>query len=199
VANVPDLKTNVIMPDSYKKSMSISPILFIFSGLPGSGKSTLSRCIAKEYGALYLQIDTIEQGLRDLCNFDVEAEGYRLAYRIAADNLKLGHNVVADSCNPINITRIEWENVARENNSIFFNIEITCSDKNEHRKRVETRTSEIDNLKLPTWEDIGNREYHPWNIEIITIDTADKSINNSFKELDKKICNYLTNPMKNIP
>lgn len=179
--------------------MSINPILFIFSGLPGSGKSTLSQRIAKKYDASYLQIDTIEQGLRDLCNFDIEAEGYRLAYRIAADNLKLGHNVVADSCNPINITRREWENVATENDSISLNIEITCSDKNEHRKRAETRISEIDNLKLPTWEDIKNREYHPWNIEIITINTADKSINDSFKELDNKIYNYLANLMKNTP
>lgn len=179
--------------------MSISPILFIFSRLPGSGKSTLSQRIAKKYDASYLQIDTIEQGLRDLCNFNVEAEGYRLAYRIAADNLRLGHNVVADSYNPINITRREWENVAKENNNIFLNIEITCSDKNEHRKRVETRISETDNLKLPTWEDIRNQEYHPWNIEIIKINTADKSINDSFEELDKKIYNYLVNLIKNTP
>jgi hypothetical protein len=72
-----------------------------FCGLPGSGKSTLARAVARRYNAVYLRIDTVEQALRDLCSVDVQGEGYRLAYRIASDNLRLGHSVVADSCNPI--------------------------------------------------------------------------------------------------
>ena len=76
-------------------------ILFIFSGLPAAGKSTLARFLVKEFGAVYLRIDTIEQGLKDLCRINVEGEGYRLAYRMATDNLQLGNNVVADCCNPI--------------------------------------------------------------------------------------------------
>lgn len=52
-----------------------------------------------------MRIDTVEQAIRDLCDFNVEGEGYRLSYRIAADNLKLGISVVADSCNPIDLTR----------------------------------------------------------------------------------------------
>ena len=54
-------------------------ILFIFSGLPAVGKSTLARFLVKEFGAVYLRIDTIEQGLKDLCRINVEGEGYRLA------------------------------------------------------------------------------------------------------------------------
>jgi len=41
------------------------PKLFIFSGLPGTGKTTLSRQLAQHVGAAYLRIDTIEQALRD--------------------------------------------------------------------------------------------------------------------------------------
>ncbi len=165
----------------------MKPILFILSGLPATGKSTLSKLIAQEYGAVYLRIDTIEQGLRDLCRFDVQGEGYRLSYRIAGDNLKLGQNVVADSCNPINLTRTEWESVAKGNNSIFINIEVLCSNKEEHKKRVETRKSEIAGLKLPVWEDVENREYHSWEMERIIIDTVNKPVKESFEELKKKI------------
>ena len=163
------------------------PTLFIISGLPASGKSTLSKLIAKKYNAFYLRIDTIEQGLRDLCNFDVQGEGYRLSYRIVADNLKIGHNVVADSCNPINLTRNEWENVAKTNNSIFINIEIICSNKDEHRKRIESRISEVEGLKLPTWNDVENREYHQWETDRIVIDTANKTVEMCMKELENKI------------
>ena len=46
--------------------------------------------------AIHLRIDTIEQVLRELCGMEVEGEGSRLAYRIAADNLLLGLEVVAD-------------------------------------------------------------------------------------------------------
>jgi len=156
------------------------------SGLPGTGKSTLSQYIAKRYNALYLRIDTVEQALRDLCDFDVKGEGYRLSYRIAGDNLKLGLSVVADSCNPWNLTRKEWEKVAEDSDANFINIEVVCLDRDEHRKRIETRISEVENLKLPSWEDVLNRDYHPWTTQRITIDTANKSIEMSLKELDNK-------------
>ena len=64
-------------------------ILFIFSGLPAVGKSTLAMSVAKHFGAVYLRIDTIEQGLKDLCRINVEGEGYQLAYRMAVNNLQL--------------------------------------------------------------------------------------------------------------
>lgn len=169
----------------------MKPILFILSGLPGSGKSTLSQFLAKKYKIPYIQIDTIEQGLRDLCHIEVVTEGYRLSYRIAAEHLRLGVHLVVDSCNPINLTRMAWETVAKNNHSDFINIEVICSDKNEHRQRIETRMTEIENLTLPTWEDIENRIFHPWESERIVIDTAHKSIEESQKELDRKILRYL--------
>ncbi len=165
-------------------------VLFILSGLPGTGKSTLGKLLAKEYNAVYLRIDTIEQGLRDLCLCDVQGEGYRLAYRIAADNLKLGLSVVADSCNPIELTRNEWEEVAKNSGSEFINIEIICSDEAEHRQRVETRESDITGLQLPTWKQIENRKYDLWKAECIRIDTAHRTVEECFQELIEKINNY---------
>ena len=164
-----------------------NPILFLFSGLPALGKSSLARLLAREYGATYLRIDTIEQGLRDLCGFDPQGEGYRLAHRIAADNLAAGLSVVADSCNPLDLTRREWEKVAVDIGAVAINIEVVCSDKAEHKRRVETRINDIQGLELPTWAQIETREYHPWTTEHIIIDTAGKSIEQSFRELSMKI------------
>lgn len=39
---------------------------------------------------------------------------YRAAYAVAEDNLRLGHTVVADSVNPLAITRLAWVEVGRK-------------------------------------------------------------------------------------
>lgn len=161
--------------------------LFIFSGLPGVGKTTLSQQLASEQNAVYLRIDTIEQALRDLCSIHVQGEGYRLSYRIATDNLRLGNSVVADSCNPIILTRKEWEQVAINAKAHFINIEIICSDKEEHRKRVETRQRTVSEFIHPTWTEIESREYDVWTTPRILIDTAFKTATESFQELLSKV------------
>jgi predicted kinase len=163
------------------------PILYIFSGLPGSGKSTLAQLAAQRLRAVYLRVDTIEQGLRDLCSVDVQGEGYRLAYRMAADNLRLGLSVVADSCNPIHLTRQEWEQVARDAQADHRNIEVICSDAREHRLRVETRRAEVSGLRLPTWSEVEQREYHAWTVDRVIVDTAGRSTTECATELLSKL------------
>ncbi len=161
----------------------MKPTLFIFSGLPGTGKSAIAKELAKVLRATYLRIDTVEQAIRDLCDFKVEGEGYRLSHKVASDNLKLGNSVIADSCNPISLTRKEWNEVAINAGANFVNIEIICSNKSEHRHRVETRSLDVPKLKLPTWEQVQSREYHPWEAERIVIDTAQKTVLTAVQQL----------------
>lgn len=149
--------------------------LYIFSGLPGSGKTTLSQAVASRIGAAHLRIDTIEQALRELCSLEVQGEGYRLAYRVAGDILRSGVSVTADSCNPIELTRREWEQVARNAGVPYVNIEVVCSDPGEHRQRVETRRGTVPGLRLPTWQDVLNREYEGWSVSRLVLDTANRS------------------------
>jgi predicted kinase len=151
------------------------PVLYIFAGLPGSGKTTLSGLLASRLGAAHLRIDTIEQALRDLCSVTVEAEGYSLAYRVASDILRSGVGVVADSCNPVEATRRHWERVALALGSRFVTIEVVCSDAVEHRKRVEDRTSTIPGLQLPTWHEVTTREYDEWTVGRVVVDTSGKT------------------------
>ena len=162
-------------------------MLYIFSGLPGSGKSTIAQMLSAHLGCLFLRIDTIEQTIRDLCAMKVEGEGYRMAYRIASDNLSIGNSVVADSCNPIALTRLGWHDVASKAGTRAVNVEVICSDPVEHQKRVETRRAEVPGLVLPAWQAVLDREYDLWKSDRIVIDTADSTATQSFAELQHKL------------
>jgi hypothetical protein len=43
----------------------------------------------------------------------------------------------------------------------LLEVEVVCSDTREHRRRVETRRTDIPGLKLPAWGDVLVREYAP--------------------------------------
>jgi predicted kinase len=163
-------------------------MLYIFGGLPGTGKSTLARRLARDRRAVHLRIDTIEQALRDAQGRCDGPEGYLVAYQIAGDNLGLGLSVVADSVNPLAITRTAWRAVATGAGGPFVEIEVICSDRAEHRRRVEGRVTDITGLRLPTWDDVVRREYEPWSSGHIVIDTAGATVDQSMRALEQALC-----------
>jgi predicted kinase len=154
------------------------PVLIILGGLPGVGKTSVARALAGQIGAVHLRIDSIEQALRDsgVLLGPMDGAGYRIAYALAADNLRIGNTVIADSVNPISLTRAAWRAVAAAVPTPAVEIEIVCSDADEHRLRVETRTTDIPGLMLPTWEEVRSREYHPWDRVDLVVDTSAQTI-----------------------
>ena len=145
------------------------------SGLPGVGKTAISRELAIATGAVHLRIDSIEQALRS-AGWRVEGEGYAVAYALAADNLALGRTVIADCVNPWPLTRAAWRAVAERSGVRAVEIEVVCSDPVEHRRRVEQRQPDIDGHQLPSWQDVVERDYRPWDDPRLVLDTARSGI-----------------------
>jgi predicted kinase len=152
--------------------------LIAFAGLPGTGKSSIARALAEQLGAVWLRIDSIEQAIREsaLAPGSVDDAGYRAAYAVAEDNLRLGRAVVADSVNGWMLTRNAWRDVGVRSGAQVVEVEILCTDRDEHRRRLETRASEVPGLILPDWQAVIGRDYHPWDRDHLTIDTAGRSI-----------------------
>lgn len=161
------------------------PLLIVFSGLPGVGKTVIAKELARQIGAAYVRIDSIEQALRDsgLLKGPLDDTGYCISHAIAADNLRLGRIVVADCVNPLKLTRDAWVGIADTAGVPAIEIEVICSDRAEHRRRVETRAGDVPGLRLPTWEEVTSREYHPWDGEHLVIDTAGSTIQESLSKI----------------
>ena len=104
--------------------------------------------------------------------------GYRVGYALAEENLSLGHAVIADCVNPLTSTRKAWRDVAIRSGANYIEVEVTCTDQAEHRRRVETRVTDIEGLKLPTWQAVSEREYDPWDPHLV-IDTSHFSVEQS--------------------
>ena len=164
-------------------------MLVILSGLPGSGKTTIARALAERLGGTYIRLDTIEQALRNsgMLRAEVGPAGYMVAYGIAEDNLRLGRTVIADSVNPILITREAWRQVAQRAAVPAIEVEVICSDRVEHRRRVETRQTDIEGHVNPTWDEVVTRSYDNWGSGPVVVDTALKAVDDIVTELADRL------------
>lgn len=157
-------------------------MLLIFGGLPASGKSTISKGVARKLVGAHISVDTIEETLKNAGFAQVYSEGYEIAYQLAADNLSLGLSVVTDSCNAINLTRDAWRAIGHKAGVQVLEIEIVCSHQIEHQQRLETRSCNGENPNQLTWDDVLNRKYEPWVQANIKIDTAGESVAQSLEK-----------------
>ena len=149
-------------------------MLIVFSGLPGTGKTTIASELAGRAGAVYLRVDTIEQAIRNagVLAKEVGKSGYMVANELALSNLRFGHTVIVDCVNPVVESRQAWSDIARRADVPLVNIQVICSDRREHQRRVETREVDIPGLTPPTWQSVLDHEYEAWGTAPFSIDTA---------------------------
>jgi len=139
------------------------PILIVVGGLPATGKSTVSSALVRRTGFTFVRVDRIEQAIVDTTELTqpLGPVGYTVAYGVAGEQLKHGVSVVAESVNPLGITRDDWRGVAVDNQARILEVELICSDEAAHAGRVRTRDVDIARLQTPTWAQIRDREYGP--------------------------------------
>jgi predicted kinase len=160
-------------------------VLVIVSGLPATGKTTLCQALAERIRGAHLRIDTIEQAIvrSGAATHPLGTVGYVVGYAAAEDLLRQRFTVIADSVNPLPATRRAWRATATSAGTAFVDVEVVCSDRDEHERRAASRVSDIAGLQLPSWPSIVERDYHRWEHDHIVIDTAHREVNDCVEEL----------------
>jgi len=133
--------------------------LVIFSGLPGTGKSTLAERLARELKVPLLCIDDVIGEIPEKANFSFWDSRISILLDLIETQLKIGISVIVDSVF-MNTDRHHAQELARKYNFLFLPIHVYVSDENVWRERVTSRFSELNNPDVATWERIQHQREH---------------------------------------
>lgn len=143
------------------------PLLVVLAGLPGTGKTTLSRLLAGRLQAVYLRTDAIVGPmLRSGLTEDAERAarvGYDIASDVATENLRNGVPVVVDGVNGSHERRALWRAASETTDARLVPLETTLHDVVEHRRRVDIRQAPGTGHIGPTWEEIRQMRFDAWD------------------------------------
>lgn len=156
--------------------------LIVFAGLPGVGKTTISRLVAHRLRAALIRIDAVEAAVVScgLATAPVGPIGYVVAHQMTAGCLAVGTPVVVDAVNPVPMARVGWRALTDGTPTRLVLVEVVLGNQAEHRRRVQSRRSDLPGLVVPTWADVQESDYQPWDVardgERIVVDGADPQL-----------------------
>ncbi len=71
------------------------------------------------------------------------------------------------------MARQGWIDLGVEFGVDVLTVEVVCSDKDLHRRRIESRSPNLPSHVMPTWEDVTRLSYEPWPEADLVVDSAD--------------------------
>ncbi|MGI8537336.1 MAG: AAA family ATPase [Mycobacteriales bacterium] len=142
-------------------------MLVVIAGLPGTGKTTLSRRLATEMSAAVVRLDAVETAIVRSGELKppLGPVGYLVAQAGVTGCLEVGTPVVVDAVSPVAEARAGWRTAAAAAGAPVHVFEVVLNDLGEHRRRVEQRRSDLEGLVVPTWDQVRARDYQPWDVQ----------------------------------
>ncbi len=140
-------------------AIKMQTTLVIFSGLPGTGKSTLADKLARELRWPLLRIDDVIGEIPENPNVAFWDSKVAILLGLTETQLELGISVIVDSVF-MNLDRNHAQGLARKYKARFLPIFVFVSDDYVWKERVTTRYRESKNNNVATWEQIRHQRGH---------------------------------------
>lgn len=140
--------------------------LVIFSGLPGTGKSTLADNLARELHWPLLRIDDVVGKIPENPNVAFWDSKVAILLGLTETQLELGLSVIVDSVF-MNMDRNHAQELARKYQARFLPIFVFVSDESVWKDRVRTRSQELNHKDVATWERIQHQRerFRKWDAD----------------------------------
>lgn len=157
---------------------SAGACLIVFSGLPGTGKSTLADATGRELRVPVFSVNWLLGALTPFGGYHLDGLvdiGAELAITLALRQLQLGQSAVVDHPAEEPAARARWESLADAAGAEFKVVVCTCSDLRVQRARLEHRVRGIPGWhERGNWDDVERRlaEFPPWTREVLTVDAV---------------------------
>jgi predicted kinase len=156
---------------------SESPPLIAFKGLPGCGKTTLSRALGQSLGWPVVSKDDFSAILDERLT-DYGPLAHELLWNTARALLSQGFSVICDSTLMGATSYAQACRVARETGADLIVVECYCSDERLWRQRIEAR-KDYPTRYLSNWEEfqdyvrrVAPRAVYPMEHPILKVDTV---------------------------
>lgn len=77
----------------------------------------------------------------------------------------MGNTIVVDAVNASNESREMWRKIAAQAGKSIYEIELVCSNLEEHKARVENRETDLPGFVPPVWEEVLARSAGRFGME----------------------------------
>lgn len=152
------------------------------SGFPGSGKSTLSRQLAKHLDAVIVDHDVVKSSLMEsiaeipLNSREIGKVSYNVDWSLVEFHLSLGRNVILDSPCLYDEMIIRGTELASKYNVHYKYVECYLNDRKEINRRLSERKRMVSQILEVSSQDefdstVANSK-KPENIKTLTVNTS---------------------------
>ena len=154
--------------------------LVIFSGLPGTGKSTLANRLARELRWPLLRIDDVVNNIPENADVEFWDSQVEVLLTLTEAQLEIDLSVVVDSVF-MNTDRHHAQALAQKYQAHFRPIYTHLSDEKIWEQRLNVRAEELNNPAVATWEQVKHQRGHfrPWKQDtalfVDALDSAEKN------------------------